>query len=46
MSTDLTNNTIIMQSEDTVEKAASVVLEFSLDVEEITTEENNNVCCV
>nr|KAJ0213297.1 hypothetical protein LSAT_V11C400201000 [Lactuca sativa] len=43
MSTDLTNNTIIMQSEDTVEKAASVVLEFSLDVEEITTEENNNV---
>ncbi|CAI9286891.1 unnamed protein product [Lactuca saligna] len=42
MSTNLTNNTIIMQSEDTVEKAASVVLEFSLDVEEITTEENNS----
>nr|KAJ0215005.1 hypothetical protein LSAT_V11C300130870 [Lactuca sativa] len=30
------------RSEDTVEKAASVVIEFSLDVEEIITEENNN----
>ncbi|CAI9297670.1 unnamed protein product [Lactuca saligna] len=30
------------RSEDTVKKAASVVTEFSLDVEEIITEENNN----
>ncbi|CAH1446298.1 unnamed protein product [Lactuca virosa] len=38
-----TNEDINGNSEDTVAKAASVVKEFSLDVEEIISEENNNV---